>query len=83
MTAQSVIQSNVYSRPAASLQAAKVRVNVRMDLLVIRLMIAVGLALPALMISHVLPASFLLIGIAFGLIVVGGVMAFIRCGEVA
>ncbi len=84
MTAQSVIQSSVYSRPAARLrQAAKVRINVRMDLLVVRLMIAAGLGISALMVFHMLPASFLLMGISFGLIAVGGVMAFIRCGEVA
>ncbi len=83
MTAQSIIQSRVYSRPIARPHAAKVRLNVRLDLLVVRLMIAAGLGLPALMVFHILPASFLLIGIALGLIFVGGAMAFIRCGEVA
>ncbi len=83
MTAQSIIQSRVYSRPVARLNARKARLNVRMDLLVVRLMIAFGLGLPALMVFHIIPASFPLIGIALGLLFVGGTMGLIRCGEVA
>ncbi len=84
MTAQSVIQSRVYSRPAARLrEAIKIRPIVRKDLLVTRLMIAAGLGIPALMVFHILSPSFVLIGVALGLMAVGGVMALIRCGEVA
>ena len=84
MTAQSVVQSTLYSRTVASAQdTRRFRLRVRKDLLVIRLMIAAGLCMPALMVAHVIPASFVLVGIAFGLIAVGGVMALIRCGEVA
>jgi hypothetical protein len=50
---------------------------------VIRLMIASGLGLPLLMVSSLIPATFLLVGIAFGLLVVGAVLLLIRCGEVA
>ncbi len=84
MTAQSVTQSSLYSRAAArQREATKFRLNVRMDLLVARLMVAVGLGLPALMVFHVLPASLVLLGIGLGLIMAGGIVALIRCGEVA
>lgn len=84
MTAQSVIQSRVYSRPAARLKrATHFRLNVRLDLLIVRLMIVAGLGIPALMVFRLLSASFVLIGIALALLAVGGVMGLIRCGEVA
>ncbi len=84
MTAQSIIQSRVYSRPVARLgKARKFRLNVRMDLLVARLMLVAGLGIPAFMAFHVLSPSLVLIGVALGLIGAGGVMALIRCGEVA
>ncbi len=84
MTAQSAIQSSLYSRPVARpREATKIRLIIRKDLLVARLMIAVGLGIPALMVFHVLSPSFALIGVALGLIAAGGITALIRCGEVA
>ncbi len=84
MTAQSLVRTTLYSRPIARVrQASRLRLRIRMDLLAARLMLAVGLGIPALMVFQVLPASFLLLGIGFGLIAAGGVLALIRCGEVA
>ncbi len=84
MTAHSLVQSSLYSRPVAKArQAARIRLKVRMDLLVARLMIVAGLSIPALMVFHLLSTSLMLIGVALGLIFVGGVLALIRCGEVA
>ncbi len=84
MTAQSLIRTRLYSRSITQVrQAPRLRLRFRMDLLAARLMLAVGLGIPALMVFQVLSASYLLLGIGFGLIAAGGVLALIRCGEVA
>jgi len=84
MTAQSAIQTTLYSRAITSVRTARrAHRNIRKDLLIIRLMIATGLVLPLLMVSDIIYPSFLLVGISFGLLVVGAVMSLIRCGEVA
>ncbi len=84
MATQSLLHPRVYARPISSARVArKMRLHVRKDFLAIRLMLAAGLLIPALMAFHMLPASFPLLGIALGLLAVGGVMWLIRAGEVA
>ncbi len=84
MATPSLIQARLFARPASRARfAAKLHLNVRKDFLVIRLMLSVGLLIPALMAFHFIPGSFLLIGIALALLGGGGVGWLIRCGEVA
>jgi hypothetical protein len=45
-------------------------------------LILAGLSIPALMLFHVLPATFFLGFVGFALAATGGVMALILCGEI-
>ncbi len=84
MASQSLIQARLFTRPVSRARfSLKPRLNVRKDMLVIRLMLSVGLLIPALMAFHFIPASFLLSGTALALLAGGGVGWLIRCGEVA
>jgi hypothetical protein len=84
MNAQPLIQTSLYGAAITRSRPGRRRPpSLRIDLLVSRLMIAFGLIVPAFMVFHFIPASSLFVGIAFGLLVGGGVTALIRCGEVA
>ena len=54
----------------------------RKDILVCRILMVIGLVIPALMVLAVIPASLGLPFLGFGLTAVGGVLALIRCGEI-
>lgn len=45
-------------------------------------LILAGLSIPALMLIHLLPATFFLCFVGFALAAAGGVLALIFCGEV-
>ncbi len=84
MATQSLIQSRLVARPVARPRPAfKLHLNIRKDFLVIRLLLVVGVLIPALMVWHVIPASLSLVFVALGLLGAGGIGWLIRCGEVA
>ncbi len=84
MATQSLIHARLYTRPVSQARRApRLRLRIRTDLLVVRLVLAAGLLIPVMMVCDVLPASLPLAGIAIAMIVSGGVGWLIRLGEVA
>lgn len=83
MTAQSYIETSLYTGAMARPRTrGRIRLSLRTDLLLACLLIVCGLTLPTLMVFHLLPASFLLSGLAIVSLLVGGVLVLARCGEV-
>ncbi len=84
MATQPLVDTRFYNRsvsvPRVSLN---IRLDVRWDLVIVRLMVLAGFLIPALMICDVLPTSFLLVGVGFLLSAVGVIMWLIRVGEIA
>ena len=84
MATQSFIQARLLTRPVSPARVIlKVHINLRADYLIIRLLLSLGLLIPALMVFRFIPGNFLLCGIALGMLAAGGVGWLIRCGEVA
>ncbi len=84
MATQSLTHARLYSPAVARPRLARnLKLRIRKDYLVIRLLVAAGLTIPALMAVHFIPASFVLLGVALAFVAVGGVLWLVRCGEVA
>ncbi len=84
MTTQPLVNTRIYTRPIALRRdAVRPRLNVRWDMVIVRLMIVSGLLIPGLMACDVLPLNWLLIGIGFVLSAIGVIMWLIRLGEIA
>ncbi len=84
MATQPLVDTRFYNRsvsvPRVSLN---IRLDVRWDLVIVRLMVLAGFLIPALMVCDIIPASFLLVGIGFFMGAVGVIMWLIRAGEIA
>ncbi len=84
MATRPFIQARLLTRPVSPGRVIlNLHLNIRADYLIIRLLLSVGLLIPALMAFHFIPGNFLLCGIALGMLAAGGVGWLIRCGEVA
>ncbi len=84
MTTQPLINTRIYTRPIALRRdAVRPRLNVRWDMLIVRLMMVSGLLIAGLMACGILPLSWLLIGIGFVMSTVGVITWLIRLGEIA